>query len=116
MQTLNYKGYVGSIEVSEADNCLYGEVIGLPKSVKITYEGETVQELKADFIRSVDDYMAECEANGIEPKRTYNGAFNVRVAPALHAQLDLLAHKNGLTLNKYVSTALARTAAEALQF
>ena len=57
MNTLNYKGYIGSIEISEADNCLYGQVLGLPKDTLISYEGETVKELKEDFQGAVDDYL-----------------------------------------------------------
>ena len=49
MKTLNYKGYIGSIEVSEEDNCLYGKVLDLPNDTEITYEGDTVQGLREDF-------------------------------------------------------------------
>ena len=58
--TLTYKGYIGSIEISEADNCLYGHVLQLPKNVEITFEGATIVELKADFEGAVDDYLAYC--------------------------------------------------------
>lgn len=27
MKTLTYKGYVGSIEISDEDNCLFGKVL-----------------------------------------------------------------------------------------
>jgi len=54
MKTLNYKGYIGSVEVSEEDNCLFGSVLDLPKDTAITYEGETVQELRNDFENAVD--------------------------------------------------------------
>lgn len=64
---MNYKGYIGSIEVNEADNCLYGKVLALPYDTMITYEGETVAELREDFHGAVDDYLAHCKAEGIEP-------------------------------------------------
>ena len=41
MNTLTYKGYIGSIEVSEDDNCLFGKVLDLPNNTLISYEGET---------------------------------------------------------------------------
>ncbi|MCQ2336869.1 MAG: type II toxin-antitoxin system HicB family antitoxin [Paludibacteraceae bacterium] len=116
MSTLSYNGFIGSIEVSEKDNCLFGEVLGLPNNVKITYEGETVAELRDDFIGAVDDYLADCSARGVLPKRSYKGAFNVRVSPELHAQLDALAQMNGLSLNKYINNALSMTASKAMQF
>ena len=53
MKTMKYKGYVGSLEISIEDNCLFGKVLGLSKAC-ITYEGNTVVELQDDFHKSVD--------------------------------------------------------------
>lgn len=66
MNTMTYKGYIGSIEICEEDNCLYGKVMSLPDNTLISYEGETVAELREDFHTSVDDYIAQCEAEGQE--------------------------------------------------
>ena len=41
MDYLEYKGYNGSVEYSEADNCLLGKVLGISKDL-ILYEGNTV--------------------------------------------------------------------------
>ena len=56
MGYMKYKGYTGSVEYSEEDNCLFGKVMGLSKDA-ITYEGQTVDELRQDFEESVDDYL-----------------------------------------------------------
>ena len=48
MGQLKYKGSSGSVEYSEEDSCLFGKVLGLKKDC-ITYEGETISELKSDF-------------------------------------------------------------------
>ena len=48
MGTLKYKGYTGSVEYSEEDNCLYGEVLGMSKDF-ISYEGKDVDSLRKDF-------------------------------------------------------------------
>ncbi len=66
MGTMKYKGYTGSVDFSDEDNCLYGEVLGMSKD-KITYEGTNVDELRKDFEGAVDDYIANCKADGIEP-------------------------------------------------
>ena len=55
MGQLKYKGYAGSVEYNEEDNCLFGKVLGLKKDC-ITYEGETISELKSDFEGAIDDY------------------------------------------------------------
>ena len=48
MGTMKYKGYTGSVDFSDEDNCLYGKVLGMSK-VAITYEGNDVNELRKDF-------------------------------------------------------------------
>lgn len=53
--TIQYKGYVGSVEFSEADNIFYGKVMGV-RSL-ISYEGENLQALINDFHAAVDEYM-----------------------------------------------------------
>ena len=57
MGFLNYKGYIGSINYSVEDNCLYGKVIGLPKNITIIYEGESIKDLRTDFENAVDNYI-----------------------------------------------------------
>ena len=67
MGYLKYKGYIGSVEYSEEDKCLFGKVQGMTKDC-ITYEGATVEELTADFEGAVDDYLQLCIEKGIEPE------------------------------------------------
>jgi predicted HicB family RNase H-like nuclease len=47
MKTLKYKGYLGSVEFSEEDNVLFGEILGIDGLVN--YEGNTIQELTESF-------------------------------------------------------------------
>lgn len=54
MNTLEYKGYVGSIEVSEEDGCLYGKVLSLPGNILVSYEGANLDELQEDFRATID--------------------------------------------------------------
>ena len=55
---LEYKGYNGTVEYSADDSILFGKVIGI-KSL-ISYEGQSVEELKADFEGAVDEYLEYC--------------------------------------------------------
>ena len=68
MGYLKYKGYTGSVEYSEEDNCLFGKVQGMSKDA-ITYEGTTIEELRQDFEGAIDDYLALCEARHVEPAK-----------------------------------------------
>ena len=58
MDHLEYEGYKGSIEYSEADNCLFGKVLWISKDL-ILYEGNTIDELRVDFECAIDSYLLE---------------------------------------------------------
>ena len=61
---------------------LHGEVLNL-RDV-ITFQGETVKELKQAFHDSVDNYLEFCEQRDESPEKPYPGKFIVRVEPELH--------------------------------
>ena len=109
MGYMKYKGYTGSVEYSEEDNCLFGKVMGLSKDA-ITYEGQTVDELRQDFEGAVDDYLEGCAARGVAPSRPYSGTFNVRVSPEIHSTIAMLAQQAGISINAFVRQVLAREA------
>lgn len=110
MNTMVYKGYIGSVEISEEDNCLYGKVLYLPNDTAITYEGSTVAELRKDFEGAVDDYIIYCKENGIAPQKSYSGTLNVRISPETHSRLAMLARKMGVSLNAYIKETLDKAA------
>ena len=70
-QMLNYKSYTGSIEISVEDGVLHGSVLDI-KDV-ITFEGETIEEVKQAFQDSVDDYLEFCQETGQDPDRPLLG-------------------------------------------
>ncbi|MBR2895872.1 MAG: type II toxin-antitoxin system HicB family antitoxin [Oscillospiraceae bacterium] len=102
--TMEYKGYVGSVEFSEEDGLFYGKVMGI--RALISYEGTTAHELVDDFHGAVEDYLALCEAEGKEPEKAYKGSFNVRISPELHKQAAIFATTHGISLNSFVENAL----------
>lgn len=105
ISTMKYRGYIGSVEVSEEDNCLCGKVLFINSF--ISYEGQSLAELKADFHDAVDDYLELCAEKGWEPEKPFKGSFNVRVAPEVHRALARAAALSGKSLNKYVSEVLS---------
>lgn len=104
--TLLYKGYEGSIEYSREDNCLYGKVLGIDKRHLISYEGTSVDELKADFEAGIDDYLETCAQNGWKPAKPYNGTLNVRLTSALHAKVAQRSEELGISLNAFIKETL----------
>lgn len=106
---IQYKGYVGSVEFSEEDMLFYGKIQGI--SALVSYDGENAKELLQDFKRAVDDYLALCEAEGIEPEKAYKGSFNVRIAPELHKQAAIAAMRKQISLNNFVEESIAKALA-----
>lgn len=106
---MEYKGYLGRVEYDDEAGVFHGEVINL-RDV-ITFQGETVQELRTAFQESVDDYLAFCAERGEEPERPYSGTFTVRVPPELHRDAALQARLKNKSLNSWVAELLAEAAA-----
>lgn len=101
---LSYKNYNGSVEYSEEDECLFGKVLGI-RSL-ISYEGKSVEELKRDFEKMIDEYLADCGERNVEPELPYKGTFNVRISPELHRSIAIYAMQNHKTLNAAVEEAI----------
>ena len=102
--TMEYKGYIGSVEFSEDDGLFYGKVIGI-RSL-ISYEGTTAKTLVKNFHEAVDDYLVLCEERGDTPEKAYKGSFNVRISPQLHKKAVITATTRGVSLNRLVEKAL----------
>ena len=103
--TMEYKGYVGSVEFSEEDALFFGKVLGI--RALVSYEGENAHDLVEDFHGAVDDYLALCEAEGTEPEKAYKGSFNVRISPELHKAAVIAALRDQTSLNSFVENAIA---------
>lgn len=107
--TIEYKGYLGSVEFSEEDGLFYGKVMGI-RSL-ISYEGETAKELLDDFHSAVDDYLDACAAEGKQPEVAYKGSFSVRISPELHKRLVVYATAHQMSLNSYIEETLKNSVA-----
>jgi len=107
MGHLKYKGYIGSVEYSEEDNCLFGKVLGMNKDL-ISYEGTTVDELKADFEEAIDSYLDICEERGVNPRKGFSGTLNIRIPSEVHGQIAMIAEKSGTTVNSVIRNVLER--------
>ena len=103
-QTLQYKGYDGSVEYSAEDRILHGSLLGIRDA--IVYEGADVDSLESNFRAAVDEYLAFCAAEGKTPDQPFKGSFNIRVGTDLHKRAALFAEEHNQKLNTVVSMAL----------
>ena len=104
--TMEYKGYIGSVEFSEGDGIFFGKVMGI-RSL-ISYEGTDARSLVEDFHGAVDDYLQLCEGQGKAPEKAYKGSFNIRIAPETHKQLVIHATACQMSLNEDVRETLEK--------
>jgi len=103
---MEHKGYYGSVEYDLESKMLYGRLLGIKGAY--VYEGRTLDELDADFRQFVEDYLYDCEQDGIKPQKPNLGTFNVRIGPELHSRAFDRAGKRGLSLNGFVKKAIER--------
>jgi predicted HicB family RNase H-like nuclease len=107
MSTMSYKGYQAVVEYDEEAEVFHGEVAGL-RDV-ITFQGKSVAKLKKALVGSIEDYLAFCKERGEEPEKPFSGRFVVRVDPSLHKDVAVAAKRAGVSLNKWVTSALQKS-------
>lgn len=101
---VEHKEFIGYVNYSVADECFYGKIEGINDLV--TFEGNSVRQLKKAFTEAVDEYIALCKEAGKEPYRSVKGSFNIRIEPKLHYDAIYTALKKGMSLNQFVAEAI----------
>ena len=101
---LKYKDFYGSVDYSAVDECFFGKIIGTADLV--TFEGESVDNLKKAFAEAVEDYLVLCKEADKEPQKSYKGSFNIRISPELHRAAAAIAIREGISLNTFVEKAI----------
>lgn len=101
---LKYKAFIGSVLFSSEDEVFHGKIEGINDLV--TFEGDSVTQLKQSFIEAVDDYIELCKNLGKEIFKSFKGSFNVRINPELHSKAYEKAMMEGKSLNQFVQEAI----------
>ena len=101
---MEYKGYIGKVEIDDELGILYGEVINV-RDV-ITFEGTSVEEVQQAFHESVDDYLEFCAERGESPEKPFSGKFVLRLPEDLHRQAYIQAKLKNKSLNSWVTDIL----------
>ena len=104
---MEYLGYVGSVVFDDEAGIFHGDVINT-RDV-ITFQGESVAEIRQAFRDSVDDYLEFCADLGEAPEKPMSGKFNVRITPRLHAHAVAAARSRGMSLNALVERAIEQS-------
>jgi predicted HicB family RNase H-like nuclease len=104
---MEYKGYIGKVEIDDEAGMLHGEIINI-RDV-ITFEGTSVDEIHMAFRESVDDYLEFCAQRGEDPEKPFSGKFVVRLPTDLHRKAYVQAKLANKSLNGWVTEVLKAT-------
>lgn len=104
--TIEYNGYIGTIEYSQEDKCFFGKLDMINDLV--TFEATNANDLEENFKNSVDEYIDTCKQLGREPQKAFKGVFNVRTGSELHLAAVRNALKMGISLNSYIKNLIEK--------
>jgi len=77
----------------------------------ISFQGRSIDELKAALAESIEVYLEYCARKGKAPQKPFSGTFNVRLNPEIHQRLAVRAAHEGVSLNKWVAKTLEKAVA-----
>lgn len=103
---MKYKGYWAEISYSDEDECFCGKIEGL-KNDLISFEGETVKELKKDFKDAINNYLGTCKELNKEPEKQCKGSLNVRLGVELHNKAKMKSIEQNISINELIKNAVA---------
>ena len=106
MNMMSVDGYQAKIEYDAELDVFRGEILGLNGGAD--FYGRTPEELRTEFRKSLQVFLEVCREKGIAPRRHYSGKFNVRIPPALHERLAIVAQAEGKSLNTLAHEALEK--------
>ena len=104
--TIEYNGYIGTIEYSQEDKCFFGKLDMINDLV--TFEASNANDLEENFKNAVDEYIETCKQLGREPQKAFKGVFNVRTGSELHMAAVRNALKMGVSLNSYIKNLIEK--------
>lgn len=104
MNLMELDGYNAKIEYDAELDMFRGEILGLTGGAD--FYGKNPTELRAEFKKSLAVFLEVCRENGIEPKRSFSGKFNLRIPTDLHEKLAIFAQAEGKSINSIVQEAL----------
>lgn len=107
--TLKYKDYFAEFGYDESADALHGRVIGI--NDVIDFYGRTIDELKAEFRTSVDEYVEWCLSEGEEPEKTWSGKMTLRPSDEQRRQYFVAAAARKKSVSAWVLEVLDRESA-----
>lgn len=99
-----YRTYSADVSYSPEDRLIVGKIANV--DALILFSAESLDDLEVEFHLAVDEYIQECEQNGVEAERPFKGTFNVRIGSDAHRKAARTAAKWKVSLNEFVRIAV----------
>ena len=107
MSIFECKGHKAKVVFDPEIGMLRGEILGL--SGGADFYAESVSELEAEFIQSLEVYLEVCKERGIDPYKSYSGKLPYRTNPLRHQEIEEAAASRGLSINKFIDESVTRS-------
>ena len=107
---MEYKGYRGVVAFDDEVDIFHGEVVGT-RDV-ITFQGQSVEELRSAFRLSVDEYLEFCADRGKAPDKPFSGEIPLTIRPEIHRAATAAAQAEGKSLNQWLSETIEKATAQ----
>ena len=107
---MEYKGYIAAIEYDDSVGLLHGSVINSGSYPVANCQAPDVDSLNEEFRISIDEYLAMCEEDGVEPTHPSSASLNLRLDLALHRRVAITAARNHQTIDDWITDVLEREA------
>jgi len=101
---MTHNGYTAKIEFDERDGIFVGRILGL--RTIISFHGETVVELRAEFKTAIEEFLRDCREQGMRPEKPASGKLMLRVPPEVHGAAIVAARAAGKSLNQWATEVL----------
>ena len=103
---LKYNDFIATVKYSEEDEAFIGRIEGV--SSVVSFEGQSVEELKSAFKEAVESYVDFCNRKGIKLRKSYNGVLNIRIPPVIHSRIAMYAENHGTSINAFIRDSIER--------
>ena len=101
---MEYNGYHAVVTFDDDVGILHGEVIDT-RDV-ITFQGQSVDELRQAFRDSVEEYLKICAERNLDPDKPFSGRVVLRMEPEIHRAAVTAAKTGGISLHSWILNAV----------
>lgn len=103
-------GYDAVINYDPEIETFRGEFINLNGGAD--FYAADIKGLYKEGQASLNMFLDMCKEDGLEPRKSYSGKFNVRISPKLHENLVLKASATGKSINQLVVESISSSVSD----